>query len=44
MKLMVNDLEIFKIEGDVKLSLQNLVTLGYQLDFDTESLIVRSKN
>lgn len=44
LKLMVNDLAIFKGEDDVKLSLQNLITLGYQLDFNTENLISQNKD
>ena len=37
---MVNDLAIFRVEENISLSLQNLVTLGYQLDFNTDNLIV----
>ncbi len=40
LKVMVNDLPIWKVEGDSNLSLHKLISSGYSLDFTTENLLV----
>ena len=41
MKIMMNELPIWRVAGDSNLSLHQLTSNGYSLDFQTENLIVQ---